>query len=241
MATVKNIILTSFILFLSLKLKSQTIEKTFSGWWAATCWTFDFHKDGTYKRISSGHYGSTKAVGEYKINNDTIHLLSSFKNTNGTVNEFYLLERDSFLIDLTLLYEYKIIKDRNSISFGSRKRYDILPKPDLNLRFYKSYSELDTLVRKTISQIQTKDLWHLSDSDHLNIIRLYNTVFSSEDKKLTSSLYKDFEDLLNKKNYIEEIRKIYDWTIGIGMGYVISKLQVEIGGSPNWYSIYVPK
>jgi hypothetical protein len=241
MAAAKYFIVTLLTLTLTSGPIAQTIEKTFSGWWADTWWTFDFYKDATYKRISTGHYGSTEVKGNYRITKDTIQLLSGFKNTHGTVNEFYLLDKDSFLIDLNLLYEYKVTKDRTSISFSSRKRYDILPKPDANLKFYKSYIELDTLVKKALSQLQTKDLWYLSDSDHLNIIRLYNTVAGSQDNKLTSSLYTDFKELFNRKNYIDEVRKIYDWTIGVGMGYVIRKLQVEIGGSPNWYSLYIAK
>ncbi|MEO6612872.1 MAG: hypothetical protein ABIT05_10325 [Chitinophagaceae bacterium] len=241
MPTVKYFIVTILILTLTLRSTAQTIRKTFSGWWADTWWIFDFYKDATYNRVSSGHYGFTKVKGNYKINKDTIQLLSGFKNTNGTVNEFYLIDRDSFLIDLTLLYEYKVTNESNLISFSSRKRYDILPRPDPNLKFYKSYNEIDTLVRKAINQLQTKDLWYLSDSDHLNIIRLYNTVLGSQDKKFSLNLYNDFKNILNEKNYIHEVRKIYDWTIGIGIGYIISKLQVEIGGSPNWYSIYIPK
>lgn len=241
MATVKYLILTFLALTFALCSKCQTIEKTYAGWWADTWWVFNFHNDSTYKRSSVGHYGSTIVEGRYKLNSDTIQLLSGFKNTSGTVNEFYLLDRDSFLIDLTLLFEYKIAEDRNSISFGSRKRYDILPKPDPNQRFYKSYSELDTLATIVINQLQTKDLRYLSDNDHLNIIRLYNTISSSEDPKFKSPLFKTFQDWINKTNYVDEVRKIYDWTIGIGLGFVISKLQVEIGGSPSWYSIFIPK
>jgi hypothetical protein len=239
MAIIKNIGIATFVLALSLSLKAQTIEKTFSGSWAETWWTFDFYKNGTYKRTSSGHYGATEVKGSYKTNQDTIQLLTGYKNSDGTINEYYLFEKDSFLIDITLLYDYKLTKERNLISYNSRKRYDILQKPDPNLRFHKSLAELDSLVETAIHQLKNTTIWLISDAENLNIIRLLNTIYGSSDKRLTTGVYAEFRQLIFEKNYIEEIRKVYDWTIGTGMGFLILKLQVELGGSPNWYSIYV--
>lgn len=101
---------------------AQTFEKTFSGQWATTSWTFEFHKDGTYKRISQGHYGNTEVKGNYSIHNDSIQL-NHFENTHGTINKYYLLDGDSFLVDLELLYDYKL--NASPWFYSSRKREDI--------------------------------------------------------------------------------------------------------------------
>ncbi len=89
-----------------------------------TFWTFNFNKDGTYSRTSQGHYGNTKVVGKYKVNKDTIQILSGFQNTDGTVNEFYLL-KDDRIIDLKLLYDYILVKNKKAFPYASKKRTGI--------------------------------------------------------------------------------------------------------------------
>jgi len=101
----------------------QTMQTTFSGWWAETHWQFDFNKDGTYKRSSVGHYGSTLVKGKYEMKSDTIHLLTGFQNTSGTVNEFYLLDKQGYLIDLRLLYDYRLQSGKD-VFYNSRKRLE---------------------------------------------------------------------------------------------------------------------
>ncbi len=97
--------------------KNKSIDKKFTAWWADTYWEFYFKKDGSFKRISMGHYGNTEVHGNYEMVLDTIHIISGFKNTNGTVNEYYLIDKDSFLIDLELLYDYKSQERIDTSSF----------------------------------------------------------------------------------------------------------------------------
>jgi hypothetical protein len=107
-----------------IKENNKYIDKRFSSWWADTYWEFHFNKDGTFKRNSMGHYGNTQVKGNYKMNLDTIHIVSGFKNTDRTVNEYYLLDKDSFLVDLELRYDYKPqkISDTSISNYNSRVR-----------------------------------------------------------------------------------------------------------------------
>jgi hypothetical protein len=245
MATVKYFIVTIISLTLTLSSTAQTIEKTFSGWWADTWWTFDFYKDTTYIRVSSGHYGFTEVKGNYKISKDTLQLISGFKNTHGTVNEFYLLDKDSFLIDLTLLYDYRLTNDKNTLTYTSRKRYDVLKKPNQDSIAYISKSDFDSLVLYSIGRLKTKDIWQISDTDHIQIIKIKNTISMSDDnnhnRRFVNGIYTDFESLIKEKNYGNEMSKIYDWIPNRGMGFYFEKLQVELGGTPHFFSRFVVK
>jgi hypothetical protein len=155
MATSRNLSIIIVVAF-SLSSNAQTIEKTFAGWWADTWWTFDFKKDGTYKRTSLGHYGNTEVKGNYKIYNDSVQLISGFRNTDGTVNEFYMLDRDSFLVDLTLLYDYKLTKDKNRLTYNSKKRYDLLKKASLKSKSKKSCPSPENLVQMSFADLNSK-------------------------------------------------------------------------------------
>jgi hypothetical protein len=107
-------ILTMFILQ-SVIAQGQTFEKKFTGEWDKTFWTFEFHKDGSYKRTSTGRLGDSTYTGKFKIYNDTIEILDGYQNSNGTLNKYYLID-DNYhqygtrpkgrIIDLTNLYEY---------------------------------------------------------------------------------------------------------------------------------------
>ena len=98
-----------FVTFLVCALQAtrgQTFERSFRGHWASTLWEFTFHTDSTYERASFGHYGRTLVKGRYAHMGDTIHLLSGYENTSQTVNEYYLLDSNGYLIDLSLRYDY---------------------------------------------------------------------------------------------------------------------------------------
>jgi len=102
--------------------RAQAMEKSFTGWWAMTSWTFQFHGDGTYERKSKGHYGQTLVSGTYMLKGDTLTMLSGFENTNGTVNKTYLLDKDSMLIDLNLKYDYTPADSKGASIYSSKKR-----------------------------------------------------------------------------------------------------------------------
>jgi hypothetical protein len=112
---VSAILLIIFIFDFIYKVNGQTLDKKFTGSWAMTFWTFEFYKDNTYKRTSTGHYGNSAFSGRYTIQNDTVELLDGYDNSNGTLNRYYLLSNKysefgtrpkGRLIDLANLYEY---------------------------------------------------------------------------------------------------------------------------------------
>jgi len=105
----------------------QSIDKSFSGSWGRTYWSFEFNKDNSYKRTSSGHFGNTSYEGTYEMIEDTIYLITGSEGISGIQGPKYLLEKDSFLIDLQLYYDYKL-DDKNRNYYNSRERNDILKK-----------------------------------------------------------------------------------------------------------------
>ena len=105
----KHLVTTIFFFLTILFVNGQTIEKTFTNSWASTYWKFEFHKDGTFKRTSRGHYGNTVVEGTYKIYGDTLEVIRGFENTSRTVNQYYLLDGENCIIDTYLRYDYKTV------------------------------------------------------------------------------------------------------------------------------------
>lgn len=239
MTTLRNI-LTILILTSILKVNGQTFDKTYQGWWATTSWTFDFKSDGTYKRISAGHYGNTTISGAYRVSNDTIQLLTSFEKTHGTVNEKYLIDNDSLIIDLDLYYDYKLVTTGTNF-YNSKKRYDILTKPNMDSLIVITRQQFDTLVNKSISLLTNHRIIQIQDADHIMIIRLNNTINMSQDASFKNGIYADFIKLVKDKDYEKEISTYYDWIPNRGMGFYFQKLQVELGGTPHLHSRYTIK
>lgn len=101
-------------------MNAQPFEKTFVGSWASTSWTFEFHTDGTYRRISAGHYGNTNVEGRYERKGDSLRL-TAFENTYGPVNEYYVLDSRGMLIDLDLRFDYMPLKNGGNF-YVSRTR-----------------------------------------------------------------------------------------------------------------------
>jgi hypothetical protein len=234
MKTLRNI-LTLLILTSFLKVNGQTFDRSYQGWWATTSWIFHFKLDGTYERISDGHYGNTNVTGTYKVNSDTIQLLNGFEKTNGTVNEKYLIDNDSLIIDLELYYDYKLLTTETNF-YNSKKRYDILKKPNMDSLIVVTRQQFDTIVQHCTSLLMTSRNVEIKDSDHINIIRLINTIDMSQDTSLKSGIYTEFMNLVKDKDYEKEISIYYDWIPNRGMGFYFQKLQVELGGTPHLYS-----
>jgi hypothetical protein len=221
-------------------INGQTFDRTYHGWWATTSWTFDFNADGTYERVSAGHYGNTKVTGNYIINNDTIQLLTGFKGTHGTVNEKYLIDKDSLIIDLELYYDYKLISTGTNF-YNSKKRYNILKKPNMDSLIVVNKEQFDTIVRRCISLLTTQRIIEIKDADHIKIIRLINSITISQYASLKNGIYADFMQLIMDKDYEKEISTYYDWIPNRGMGFYFQKLQIELGGTPHIYSRYTIK
>ncbi len=239
MTTARNI-LTLAILTLTNLVNGQTFDRTYQGWWATTSWTFEFRTDGTYKRISSGHYGNTNVTGKYKINKDTIQLLTGFAGTHRTVNEKYLIDNDSLIIDLELYYDYKLITIGTNF-YNSKKRYDILKKPNMDSLIVVNMQQLNAIVEHCISLLKTARNIEIKDTDHIKIIRTINTINMDQDISFKNGIYADFLKLLKDKDYEKEISTYYDWIPNKGMGFYFQKLQVELGGTPHLYSRYTIK
>jgi lysophospholipase L1-like esterase len=104
---------------------SQAIEQRFLGNWNQTIWTFDFKSDHTYQRSSKGHFGFADYEGNYQMSGDTISLITGSEKITDVEIPKFLLTKDSFLVDLQLFYDYKMITKKNEHYF-SKKRNDIL-------------------------------------------------------------------------------------------------------------------
>jgi hypothetical protein len=172
------------IALFSHRIHAQFMEQTFSSSWAMTSWTYIFHDDGTYERTSSGHFGNPVFSGSYTMHNDTVQLLSGFKGSSGTLNEFYLLHEDSMLVDLHNFYEYApAVPGRFHMS---RKRYDLMPArsviPELE-------PQQDSVARSPQGkQIQLQGTWTLDSTF------IYNTTESRMQRSRFGTQYYFGED-----------------------------------------------
>jgi len=240
MTTVKHIFILTILTTITTCCLGQSIDRTFSGWWARTSWTFEFKNDNTYKRTSNGHFGNTSYDGKYEMTGDTICLLTGSKQITGIERPKYLLDKDSFLIDLQLYYDYKIVG--NDINFyNSKKRYDILKKPNMDSSIVITSEQFDTILQHCTYLLMTLKNIEIKDEDHIKIIRIINTINMSPDISLKSGIYTEFMKFVKDKDYEKEISTYYDWIPNRGMGFYFQKLQVELGGTPHLYSRYTIK
>lgn len=235
----KQIIFTILLLSQLSQIKAQTIDETFKGQWAMTSWTFEFKKDGTFNRTSSGHFGNPTFTGDYKLNVDTIIILNGYEESSGTLNPKYLIENDSTIIDLTNFYDYS--STAKNWGHISKKRYDILPKPNMDSIIRINSDDFYNRVKTSLELLRTKRLIGLSDQNNIEIIRITNTLWMSQDSSYKKGIYKEFTDEISKTNYEKEISTFYDWIPNRGMGFYFQKLQVELGGTPHLWSRYVIK
>lgn len=138
--------LTTILFFLTFySVNGQTIEKVFAGGWASTYWKFEFHKDGTFKRISRGHYGNTVVKGTYKIYGDTLEITKGFENTSRTVNQYYLLDGENCIIDTYLRYDYKTVDtSQHYITYSNNYRNFKYPQVQYKDRNWKT--NLDSVL-----------------------------------------------------------------------------------------------
>ena len=161
-------ILILVLITASSNLFSQNLDRTYQGWWATTSWTFEFKKDGNYLRISSGHFGNTTVSGKYHVINDTIKLLSGFDKTSGTINEYYLLEGDSILIDLNLRYDYKIVSSDGQNFYNSQIRE--IKYPQIKTDDKKLKSELEEVLNLAFNSKEIRVFYHFDKIPDRNLI-----------------------------------------------------------------------
>jgi len=240
MTTVKHIFILTILTTITTYCFGQSIDKTFSGWWARTSWTFELNKDNSYKRTSNGHFGDTSYEGKYEMTGDTIYLVTGSEQITGIQRSKYLLDKDSFLIDLQLYYDYKIVGQDIDL-YNSKKRYDILKKPNMDSLIIVTRQQFDSIVQHCTSLLMTSRIIEIKDVDHIKIIRLINTINMSQDISLKSGIYGDFIKRVKDNDYEKEISTYCDWIPNRGMGFYFQKLQVELGGTPHLYSRFTLK
>jgi len=229
------------ILNFTILANGQTFDRTYQGWWASPSWTFNFNSDGTYNRISSGHYGNTSVTGNYNVYNDTIQLFTNYKNTIERVNEKFLIENDSLIIDLEILYDYKLITLGLNY-YNSKMRYDILEKPNMDSLIIVTKLQFEAIVDSCISILKTLRIFEIKKIDNIKIIRSINTINMSQDTSFKKGIYAEFMKLVKEKDYEKEISfYFFDRIPSRGMGFYFQKLQVELGGTPHLFSKFTIK
>ncbi len=161
-----NKLLTLFlILSISHNLAGQTFEKSFRGCWADTMWDFKFQKNGKFTRISNGHYGNTTVKGRYKVINDTINIISNIENTHGTINEKYIIQEDSILIDLSLGYGYEINREIYPKTFECGLSY-----PKIIATNLEEVAELEKVLNEALNSEIVRKYYHFKDLPERKLI-----------------------------------------------------------------------
>lgn len=187
----------------------QTIEKNFIGYWADTVWEFHFYNNGSFERVSSGHFGDTNAKGNYKIENDTIKIFSGNENSSGTINEMYKIDENDILIDLKLGYGYKRFSEseRNK----SMEFHEIL-YPEIEPVNQEVVSDLQEVLNLAFNSNKVKSYFHFNTLPSRKFIIINYFKLKADvnvgDKK---AIFKNKKDV-NEKFYIEfeSIIRFYD-------------------------------
>ena len=205
----KLIILILILSVTTNNIVAQTIEKNFLGWWGDTLWEFHFKNNGRYERISSGHFGYTTAKGKYKIENDTIKIISGYENSYGTVNEKYKIDENDILIDLKLGYGYKRILESER---NKEMEFHQLLYPEIEPVNIKSVNDIEEVLNLTFNSYKIKSYFHFDTlTSRKFIITNYFKLKANinvDGKKAEFKNKKDIDD----KFYIEfeSIIRFYD-------------------------------
>lgn len=192
---------------------AQNFEKSFQAYWGSTDWKFEFHRDGTYKRTSDGHYGNTVVEGRYTVKKDSIEL-TGYENSQGTINRFYVLDKDSMLIDLSLRYDY--LPDTNLVYMSSVRNIKYpqaaastpTQKADmqttlaliLNADEVKAYIPFDHITDGTLPVVP---YFELNESAALNLTAGKLKVVFVPEEKITSAFFLKVEDINQNAETIE--------------------------------------
>ncbi|MFN6038617.1 MAG: hypothetical protein ACK452_09120 [Bacteroidota bacterium] len=147
------------------------------------------------------------------------------------------MDKDSMLIDLDNFYYYS--PNHKDWQYLSKKRYDILKKPNMDSKNVLTKKQFELKVNESTTNLNKKRLAEISDEANIQIIRLINTIRMSQDSLHNTGIYSDFITAVEKTGYEKEIASFYDRIPNRGMGFYFQKLQVELGGTPRLYSIYM--
>ncbi|HEY9001384.1 MAG TPA: hypothetical protein VIM89_08520 [Mucilaginibacter sp.] len=136
---------------------------------------------------------------------------------------------------------------------------NIQPKINRDSSKTITLAEFNQKVDRGILLLKTKPLAEISDSDHVNIMMCWNTIFMAMVKngrytikyngeRLTFPKYKKrfsvgryhkLEKMIDKIEYTVNLGKIYpEWSPSRGMGVYFDKLQMAIKGTPEPYAVF---
>ena len=106
---------------------------------------------------------------------------------------------------------------------------------DLNVNWDSTISitqnQFETIALKATALLKNKNLSKISDLEHAEIIRLWNTTLQADLKTMEKDLFFYFIEIFYKVNYQTEILKLYPDKLSTpGNGYYFKKLKVELGG-----------
>ena len=224
----KLIILILTLLVSTNAVFTQTIEKNFLGWWGETFWEFHFKINGRYERISSGHFGFTTTKGRYKIENDTIKIVSGNKNSNGTINEKYKIDENDVLIDLGLGYGYKRILDSER---NEEMKFHELLYPEIEPVNIESVSDIQEVLNLAFNSNKIKSYFHFDTLTSrkliiVNYFKLKADIIVDEKKAefknkkdINEKFYIEFESIIRFYNRISFTIKIPDEGVRINCYY----------------------
>lgn len=203
----KIVFKTLLITFISSITYGQTIEKTFQGCWGDTNWKLQFSKNGNYKRISDGHYGFTTVKGKYKIENDTIRIISGYQKTHSTINELYIID-DNVLIDLHLGYGYVLSKPNSPIYF-----YDncCLQYPNIKGVKAESITQMEKVLNLALNSNVIKQFYHFNSvNERKLVIANYHKLQANIEVENIKAIFKPKEQI-QETFYLEfeEIKRCY--------------------------------
>lgn len=105
--------------------KQQRVSGECVSLWGETLWTYKFRLNGSYAYSTAGHFGYSKTVGTYRVNNDTLFLTALPSNKQSDPKFYFKADTlfklsDTCFVDLSLGYEYCKAKGRTIRA--SRKR-----------------------------------------------------------------------------------------------------------------------
>jgi hypothetical protein len=227
--TIKNIFILILLTVCSVSY-GQTFDRTFQGWWASTNWIFEFRANGTYTRTSSGHYGNTIVNGTYQINSDTVRLLTGFNETHGTVNEKYLVDNDTLLIDLNLRYDYLQTSVPSQSFYSSKVREVKYPQTHSTDSVKKK--ELENILNLALNSEAITKYYHFDKLPNRKLLigKYYyldanikvdalTAIYKSKDE-IEDNFFIEFEDINLNDDSIDVKVKLHDEGVSVWFYYV---------------------
>lgn len=207
---------------------AQTIEKKVFGCWTESFWEFEFFENGAYKRTSSGHYGNTIITGLYTVVNDTIQIKSGFEDSDGTINKYYIIDKNNVLIDTKLENGYLMNDEKQTTLYcdlkypkitAVNKEKIIQLEKAINLAFnsdkMKAYYHFDTKPKRKLLVSKYHAL-------QANIIVDHKVAEFRAIEEITEDFYIEFEDFNLNYSDLNFTIKIHDEGVKIDFTFILT-------------------